>query len=79
MGMVLILSGVFAMIYGMSILSGYQPLPNGSDTCRAMCGIILLASEAFGQAVAKLFAFGLWSGVGLFLCFIGYHLVRGRR
>ncbi|MGL6646265.1 hypothetical protein ACSZOH_13175 [Aeromonas caviae] len=79
MGMVLILSGVFAMIYGMSILSGHQPLPNGSDTCRAMCGIILLASEAFGQAVAKLFAFGLWSGVGLFLCFIGYHLVKGRK
>ncbi|WP_205125376.1 hypothetical protein, partial [Aeromonas caviae] len=64
---------------GMSILSGHQPLPNGSDTCRAMCGIILLASEAFGQAVAKLFTFGLWSGVGLFLCFIGYHLVKGRK
>ena len=29
--------------------------------------------------IAALFAFGLWSGVGLFLCFIGYHLVRGRR
>ncbi|MNJ46427.1 hypothetical protein D3C77_415560 [compost metagenome] len=78
-GMVLFLSGIFAIFYGTSILSGHQPLPNGSDTCRAMCGIMLLASEAFGQEVAKLFAFGLWSVVGLFLCFIGYHLVRGRR
>ncbi|WP_268011277.1 hypothetical protein [Aeromonas veronii] len=79
MGMVLILSGAFAMFYGMSILFGLLLRPNGSGTCRALCGIILLASEAFGKAVAKLFAFGLWSGVGLFLCFIGYHLVRGRR
>ncbi|HHQ4572062.1 TPA: hypothetical protein ACSP3H_002952 [Aeromonas veronii] len=78
MGMVLILSGVFAMFYGSSILIGQQPLPNGSGTCRAICGILLLASEAFGETVAKLFAFGLWSGMGLFLCFIGY-LVKGRK
>ncbi|MEB6606340.1 hypothetical protein MXM08_07140 [Aeromonas sanarellii] len=78
-GMVLFLSGIFAIFYGASILIGQQLLPNGSGTCRALCGIILLVSEAFGQAVAKLFAFGLWSVVGLFLCFIGYHLVRGGR
>ncbi|TNI12798.1 hypothetical protein [Aeromonas veronii] len=78
-GMVLLLSGMFAMFYGASILIGQQSLPNGSGACRALCGIILLASEAFGQAVAKLFAFSLWSVAGLFLCFIGYHLVRGRR
>ncbi|MFM4847450.1 hypothetical protein ACEUDG_01945 [Aeromonas rivipollensis] len=75
-GMVLFLSGIFAIFYGASFLIGYQSLPNSSGTCRAMCRLILLTSKAFGEALAKLFAFGLWSGMGLFLCFIGY-IVKG--
>jgi hypothetical protein len=72
MGIVLLLLGAFGIFYGVSFLIGYQPLPNGNGTCRAVCGLILLASQLFGEAVARLLAFGLWSGIGLFLCFVGY-------
>ena len=76
MGIVLLLLGAFGIFYGASFLIGHQPLPNGSGTCRAICGFILLASESFGETVAKWFAFGLWSSIGLFLCFLGY-IVKG--
>jgi hypothetical protein len=72
MGIAMFLLGAFGIFYGASFLIGHQPLPNGSGICRATCGLILLASELFGEAVAKLFAFGLWSSIGLFLCFVGY-------
>tara|TARA_R110000850_G_C9696576_1_gene439633 strand:- start:118 stop:567 length:450 start_codon:yes stop_codon:yes gene_type:complete len=74
MGIVLLLLGAFGIFYGASFLIGHQPLPNGSGTCRVICGLVLLASEAFGETAAKLFAFGLWSSIGLFLCFLGYKM-----
>ena len=76
MGIVLLLLGAFGIFYGASYLLGSQPLPNGNGTCRAVCGLILLASQSLGETVARVFAFGLWSSIGLFLCFVGYK-VRG--
>jgi hypothetical protein len=75
-GIVLLLLGAFGIFYGASYLVGSKLLPNGTGTCRAACGFILLASQFLGEAVARVFAFGLWSGIGLFLCFVGYK-VRG--
>jgi len=72
MGIGLLLLGAFGICYGASYLLGSQPLPNGSGTCRAICGLILLASQSLGETVARVFAFALWSGSGLFLCFVGY-------
>ena len=72
MGIVLLLLGAFGIFYGASYLLGSQPLPNGNGTCRAVCGLILLASQSLGETVARVFAFGLWSSIGLFLCFVGY-------
>lgn len=74
MGLVLILLGTFGIAYGVSFVIGSQSIPNGSGTCRAVCGLILLASQLFGDGIAKVFAFGLWWSVGLFLCFIGFKL-----
>jgi hypothetical protein len=75
MGIVLLLLGAFGIFYGASYLIGSQPLPNGSGTCRAVCGFILLASQSLGETVARVFAFGLWSSIGLFLCFVGYKVL----
>lgn len=72
MGIVLLFLGAFGIFHGASYLLGSQPMPNGSDTCRAVCGLILLASQELGETVARIFAFGLWSSIGLFLCFVGY-------
>jgi len=76
MGIVLLLLGAFGIYYGASFLIGNQPLPNGNGTCRIVCGLILFASQSFGETVARFFAFGLWSSIGLFLCFVG-HKVKG--
>lgn len=72
MGVVLFLLGAFSIFYGASHLVGSQPLPTGSGTCRAVCGLILLVSQLFGGTIARFLAFGLWSSMGLFLCFVGY-------
>lgn len=74
LGIALGLLGVFGVFYGLGFIIGTQPMPDGSGTCRAVCGLTLLAAELFGGTVAKFFAFSLWSGVGLFLCLVGYKL-----
>ena len=76
MGIVLLLLGAFGIFQGASYLLGSEPLPDGSGTCRAVCSLILLVSESLGEAVARVFAFGLWSIIGLLFCFVGYK-VRG--
>jgi len=77
-GIVLLLSGVFGIYLGISFLTGNQPLPNGSGNCRGTCGLILLASHLFGETFARFFAFSLWTGIGLFFCFVGYRIKRVR-
>ncbi len=74
MGLALILLGMFGIAYGVSFVIGSQSIPTGSGTCRAVCGLILLASQLFGDGIAKIFAFGLWLSFGFFLCFIGFKL-----
>lgn len=74
MGMVLLLAGAFCLFYGVSLMLGSQPMPDGTGTCRAVCGLLLLVTQLFGQEAAKVLAFGVWSGTGLFLCFMGNKL-----
>lgn len=74
MGIVMLLLGAFAIFNGVTFLTGNQPLPNGNGTCRAVCGLILLASQSFSETVARFFAFGLWSSIGLLLCVVGYKI-----
>ena len=78
LGMALALLGVFGVFYGLGFIIGNQPMPDGNGTCHAVCGLILLAAQLFGETVAKFFAFSLWSGVGLFLCLLGYKLITRR-
>jgi hypothetical protein len=76
MGLVLLLSGAFGILYGIGFLIGNQQLPNGSETCSALCGLILLAAHIFGAPVAKFFAYWLWSSCGVLFCFTGYKLIK---
>lgn len=77
-GIVLLLLGAFGISYGVSFFTGSQPLPDGSGTCRTICGLILLASQLFGETFARFFAFSLWTGMGLGFCFVGYRLKRAK-
>jgi hypothetical protein len=72
MGIVLLLLGAFGIFLGLSYFVGSEALPNGSGRCRAVCGLILLATQFFGEPVGRLVAGFLWSFVGLFLCYVGY-------
>src|SRR5688572_13239091 len=63
MGIVLLLLGAFGILYGVSFLTGSQPLPTGNGRCRAVCGLILLASQSVGETAVRFIAFGLWSSI----------------
>ena len=71
-GIVLFLLGAFGIFHGLSYLADSEALPDGSGRCRAVCGLILLATQSFGESVGRLVAGFLWSIVGLFLCYLGY-------
>lgn len=75
-GIALFLLGIFGVFYGASFFIDHQALSNEGGGCRAICGLILLTSQLFGETVARFVAFGLWTGLGLFLCFIGYKIGR---
>lgn len=72
MGIVLFLLGAFGIFHGLSYFAGSEALPDGSGRCRAVCGLILLATQSFGESVGRLVAGFLWSFFGLFLCYVGY-------
>lgn len=74
MGIFLLLLGVFGIVYGVSFLIGNKALLNGNGTCRTVCGLILLASQLFGEKIATFIAFILWTSMGLFLCFVAWVL-----
>ena len=74
MGVVLILLGAFGIFYGISFYVGTQALPNGSGRCRAMCGLILLATQQFGESGGRLVASVLWCSLGVGLCTAGYKI-----
>jgi hypothetical protein len=74
MSIVLLLLGIFGLFHGVSYFIGNEPLPMGESSCRTICGLILLASQLFGEPVGKLVAGSLWSGLGFLLCYVGFKL-----
>lgn len=74
MGIALLLLGAFGIFYAFGYLTGTHTLPDGSGRCRAICGLILIATQSFGEVTGRLVAFGLWSALGLFLGFVGYKI-----
>lgn len=79
LGIVLLLWGAFEIFHGLSYLAGSETLPDGSGSCRAVCGLILLATQSFGEPVGRLVAGFLWSFAGLFLCYVGYKVIDVQR
>ena len=74
-GILLILSGVFFIFIGVDYSTSNKLFSNGSGRCRgAICGLTLLALQLFGETFARFFAFSLFTGIGLFLCFVGYRI-----
>lgn len=68
--------GIFSFFYGLSFYVTSKALPDGSGTCQAICGLILVMVQLFGESVARFAAFALWAGVGMVFCLIGYQGLR---
>lgn len=79
MGIVLLLLGAFGIFLGLSYLAGSEALPDGSGSCRAVCDLILLTTQLFGESVGRLVAGFLWSFVGFSLCYVGYKVENVQR
>lgn len=75
-GMVFLMLGAFGIFYGATFIAGGESLPDGSGSCRAICGLIMLASVALGDSFARLVACFFWAGTGLVFCVIGFSLMR---
>lgn len=69
---VLSLLGGFGIYLGLKHFSGIEPLPDGLGGCRAICGVILLARQAFGEVIGQLVAGSLWTLGGLSLIYMGF-------
>lgn len=63
--------GAVGLFLGAQLWLG-GPLPNGSGTCKAVCGLTMLAAAAFGDASGRLVGeFLLWVSAGLFFALLG--------
>ena len=73
-GIVLLLLGAFGIFHGLSYFIGSELLPTGQGRCRAICGVILLVTQSFGEPVGRMVAGLLWCFVGSFLFLLGYKI-----
>lgn len=64
--------GGFGIYLGLKHFFGIEPLPDGLGGCRAICGVILLARQAFGDVIGQLVAGSLWILGGLSLIYMGF-------
>jgi hypothetical protein len=57
----------FAITLSIRFVTGVEAMPTGEGSCRAICGLTLLAGELFGDGIGKWVAGFLWLGAGIFL------------
>jgi hypothetical protein len=66
--------GVFA---GVRLWLG-EALRSEGHTCRAICGLTLLVVEIFGEPAGRFAGGALWTGLGVFLCWLGVGFAQRR-
>lgn len=71
-GILLILLGMVAVLYGVGYLTGYHALPANDKTCRVICKLIQYATHSHGELAGRFAGFIITSGMGLLVCVIGY-------
>jgi sugar phosphate permease len=65
--------GILIMLLGASYLFGMQTLKLSYDSsCKSICGLGLIFSLFFGQAVGNVVVGCIWSVLGFFLCYFAY-------
>ena len=67
--------GLTGLFLGARLWLG-APLPNGEGTCKAICGLTMLVTTAFGDGVGYVIGGALWIGVGLAFCTLGVVIAR---
>jgi hypothetical protein len=70
--------GLSAFVAGLATLSG-SSVPSGGLSCKAVCGLSLLAAEFFGPAFGARMAGFLWIVIGAVVTLVGIMVFRGSR
>jgi hypothetical protein len=76
------LVGWFALVLGCtSILTAASILAGGASqakglSCKALCGLVLLTTEIFGDFAGTLVGGLLWLTVGAVFCLFGYRVLK---
>lgn len=70
-----LLLGLTGLFLGARLWLG-APLPNGDGTCKAICGLTMLAATAFGDSLGHVIGGALWTGVGLAFCIVSVTIAR---
>ena len=71
-GIFLITIGLFGLFLGVRYLFGLESLQQSGLSCRAICGLGLLASQIIDEKLAILLVGTLWLIAGFFLTRFGY-------
>lgn len=78
LGVALFMLGAFSFYVAIRYLIGSESLPDGEGSCRAVCGLVMLAEFSLGATAARVVGFAAWGAIGLFLGSLGYRMWRDR-
>ncbi|MFG6464393.1 hypothetical protein ACG04Q_22680 [Roseateles sp. DXS20W] len=67
--------GLAGVLAGVSLLVGAGVQPEGSS-CKAVCGLAMLATELLGDAAGAWVGGLLWMAVGSACCWVGYRVLK---
>jgi hypothetical protein len=67
--------GLAGLLAGASLLVGGGVQPAGSS-CKAVCGLAMLATELLGDAVGAWVGGLLWMAAGSVSCWVGYRVLK---
>jgi hypothetical protein len=75
-GALFLVLGAFGLYWGYGYLNTATPLPTDSVSCKAICGLSILAAQFFGEHYGRLATGFLWATFGLFFVLLGYNNLR---
>ncbi|MDO9179033.1 MAG: hypothetical protein Q7U16_12080 [Agitococcus sp.] len=70
------LLGLFSLFIGANLAMGNAAAQASGMSCKAICGISLLASNVFGESFGRLAGASLWAFVGTGLLYLAWRLVK---
>ena len=73
------LLGCFSVFIGLRYILGIENLLDGGISCRAICGLGLLAKEFFGEHLGRLLISFLMLLIGVRLTYLSYQVFNNKK